>query len=183
MGYTIRDTSYEGMMSRAITAIAALFLLTACGGGQDGLHDMRGSGDGPDEFAVLPTAPLQMPARLDSLPPPRPGMPNRVDPDPRADAIVALGGRPGAAHAGGIPAADQALVVAASRHGVAPGIRATVAAEDAAFRRGAGRMTLGLFGGDRYFRAYSGQKLDAYAELARLRALGIETPTAPPAAR
>ena len=37
-------------------------------------------------------------------------------------------------------------------------------------------------GRDRYFPAYAGQSLDAFAELERLRALGIRVPT-PPAAQ
>jgi hypothetical protein len=40
--------------------------------------------EGPDEFAVLPTAPLEMPENMASLPEPTPGARNRVDPDPEA---------------------------------------------------------------------------------------------------
>lgn len=159
-------------------AVVSLLLLAACGGGK-GLRDLQSDSSGPDEFGVLPTAPLQTPANLSELPAPTPGSGNLGDADPRAAAIAALGGRASAARAGGVPAADGALVAAASRHGVAPGIRAELAAADKAFRQGRGRVP-SLFGGDRYFSAYAWQRLDAYAELERLRARGIDTPTAPP---
>lgn len=93
-----------------------------------------------------------------------------------------MGGSPAALIPNGVPASDGALVTAASRNGVDPAIRQTLAAEDATFRNRRSRFRLfGLFGGrDRYFRAYARQALDAYAELARFRAAGVATPTAPP---
>ena len=70
-------------------------------------------------------------------------------------------------------------MTAASRNGTDPSIRATLAEEDATFRTR--RSRLGLFSGpERYFRAYAGQALDAYAELARFRNLGVAVPSAPP---
>lgn len=165
-------------MTKALTAVFALLLLAACGG-QTGLHTLGSNDEGPDEFGVLPTAPLQMPADLSHLPAPTPGAANLVDPNPNAAAIAALGGRPSAARAGGVPASDAALIGAASRFGVSAGIRATLAAEDRARRAGGGRIA-GLFGGDRYFALYARERLNAYAELERLRALGVATPTAPP---
>ena len=167
-------------MARTIIAILVLTALTACGGGE-GLRNLEAGGDGPDEFAVNPSAPLDIPDDLSTLPAPAPGGGNRTDPDPRAEAVAALGGNPGATVAGGIPAGDTALVSYATRNGVAPDIRATLAAEDRALRDRQSRFG-GLFArGDRYFRAYSGQALDAYAELARFRDAGVAVPSAPPA--
>jgi hypothetical protein len=162
--------------------IAGLCLLTlaACGGVPDGLHNLDADLVGPDEFSVLPSLPLEIPAST-ALPPPTPGGTNRTDRNPTGEAIAALGGSPGALSAGGIPAGDQALVAFAARSGTDPAIRQTLATEDAAYR---GRASLGgsfnLLGRDRYYPAYASQALDAYAELARFRAAGVVVPSAPP---
>ena len=136
----------------------------------------RGGNPGPDEFSVLPTRPLTLPASLSALPAPTPGGANLTDPNPTGDAIAALGGA--ATLAGGIPAGDAALVAQVSRHGTDPGIRRTLAAEDAGLRARAER------GSDqtraRYLRVYAGQALDAYAELLRFRNVGVQVPSAPP---
>ncbi len=158
-------------------SLTALLALTACGGDR-GLRDLRSAGDGPDEFSVSPVRPLEIPAD-DSLPEPTPGGSNLSDPSPNADAIAALGGNPAAAVRGGIPSADAALVAGAGRFGVESGIRATLAEEDRRFRARAGRFSL-FARSDRYFRAYARQALDAHAELQRLRAAGVQTPSAPP---
>lgn len=164
-------------MIKALTAVLALGILASCGGNKS-LHQFEATSGGPDEFGVLPSAQLQMPSDLTHLPSPTPGAGNLVDATPKADAIAALGGRASAANAGGVPAADRALIAAASRYGVPAGIRQTVATEDKAIRSGAGIG--GLFGGNRYFARYARQKLDAKSELRRLRGLGIRTPSAPP---
>jgi hypothetical protein len=39
-----------------------------------------------------------------------------------------------------------------------------------------------MFGTNVYFRAYRQQALDRYAELERLRRMGVRTPAAPPSA-
>lgn len=162
------------------TAFSALIILSlaACTSNDRGLRVLDG-GAGPDEFGVLPAAPLELPESFETLPQPTPGAANRTDPNPTADAIAVLGGRSGANVAGGVPASDRALVVAAGRNGVDPSIRETLASEDATFRTRVGRF--GLFNrGDRYFQAYSRQALDAYAELQRFRNAGVATPSAPP---
>jgi hypothetical protein len=159
--------------------LIAVLGLTACGS-QSGLRDMRDPSGGPDEFSIVPGAPLELPETL-ALPVPTPGGQNRTDATPNADAIAALGGAPTAAFAGGIPASDQALVAHAGRNGLEAGIRSVLAREDAAFRARRSRLTIFSFlGGDRYFRTYARQSLDAYAELDRFRAAGVQTPTAPP---
>jgi hypothetical protein len=169
-------------MRKVISAIFMAFTFAACSAGDRPLHDMRSGTGGPDEFSVMPVAALEIPDTL-VLPTPTPGAGNRSDADPEGDAIVALGGSRAAQFAGGVPAADAVLVAQAGRNGVAADIRATLAADDARLRQN--RKTFSLFGGafsrDRYFRAYANQSLDAYAELDRFRALGVATPTAPPA--
>ncbi|OAN75195.1 pyruvate/2-oxoglutarate dehydrogenase complex, dihydrolipoamide acyltransferase (E2) component [Jannaschia sp. EhC01] len=150
--------------------------LTACSQGTPTLMNLRNTESGPDEFAIVPTNELELPADRSTLPVPTRGGPNRADPNPEADAIAALGGNIERANgnAGG-------LVGHASRFGVAPDIRSTLAAEDLAFR-GAndGRLLERLFGTNVYFRAYRQQSLDRYAELERLRRAGVQTPSAPP---
>ncbi|KPP89014.1 MAG: Beta-barrel assembly machine subunit BamF [Rhodobacteraceae bacterium HLUCCA08] len=168
------------MIGRTAVMIVLGLSLSACAGGDRGLRDLRSPSGGPDEFSVLPLAPLSLPDDLSDLPRPTPGGANRTDPAPQAEAVAALGGSLSAVDTAGIPASDAALVNAAGRAGTDPGIRATLATEDDAFRNR--RARLGLFAGpERYFRAYAGQALDAYAELARFRNLGVAVPSAPPA--
>lgn len=166
-------------MSRYFLFAAVMLTLTACAGGDRGLRDLRSNSGGPDEFSVLPVRPLVMPTDVATLPTPTPGGANLTDPAPLAEAVAVLGGNPNALVPNGIPASDAALVTVAQRGGVDPAIRQTLASEDAAFRTRQARF--GLFRGrDRYFSAYARQALDAYAELDRFRAAGIETPSAPP---
>lgn len=166
-------------MSRLILCAAMLLTLAACAGGERGLRDLRSNGGGPDEFSVLPMAPLIMPSDAANLPSPTPGGGNRADPAPLADAVAVLGGNPNALIPNGIPASDGALIAAAGRNGVDPAIRQTLATEDAAFRNRQSRFGF-IRGRDRYFAAYARQALDAYAELQRFRNAGVATPSAPP---
>jgi len=167
-------------MRKVILALLVAGPLAACSGGDRGLHRFGADATGPDEFSVMPMRPLQMPETF-ALADPTPGGSNRADPNPVGDAIATLGGSQAAGNAGGVPASDVALVAVAGRAGIDPAIRATLAAEDAAFRRRASVINaLNWAGRDRYFRAYAGQALDAYAELARFRALGVAVPSAPP---
>lgn len=169
-------------MRKAILAVMTAATLTACSSGERPLHDMRSSSGGPDEFSVMPVAALEIPTTM-TLPAPTPGGANLTDPTPKADAIAALGGNAAAAYRGGIPASDVALVARAGRNGTQGDIRAVLAAEDARFRAGKKRLSvLSILSRDRYFKAYAPGALDAYAELARFRAAGVATPTAPPAA-
>ena len=166
-------------MARTPFAFLLCAALAACASG-DGLCRLESPGNGPDEFAVMPMRPLDYPA-TNALPPPTPGGANLADPNPLGDAVAALGGDARGLLPTAVPARDGALVAAASRNGVPADIRAVVAREDAAFRTSRARFaTGGLFGTDPYWRAYAGQALDAYAELARFRAAGIEVPSAPP---
>lgn len=169
----------QAATGKAVIAIAAMLMLAGCGGdGSPQLMNLR-SGQGPDEFGILPPKPLEMPETLSDLPEPTLGGANRTDPQPFDDAIVALGGRPGSA--GGIPAGDGALYSHAARFGVEGGIRATLASEDLDWRRdNNGRILERLFNVNVYYKAYRKQRLDQQAELARWRRAGVKTPSAPP---
>jgi hypothetical protein len=172
------------LAGRGVLVVAAVAILTlaACANrsGDPELMNTRQPGAGPDEFAILPTKPLEIPQNLAELPPPTPGGTNRVDPTPEADAIVALGGRPGAPGRG-VPASDSALVGYSSRYGVTPGIRQSLAAEDLEFRReNQGLLLERAFNVNVYYRAYKRQSLDQSAELDRWRARGVRTVSAPP---
>lgn len=169
----------QSAKGRAFIAFATMITLAACGGkGMPELMNLR-SGQGPDEFAIVPPKPLEMPENLADLPEPTLGGTNRTDQNPEADAVVALGGKPSAA--GGIPATDGALYAHAGRFGVDGGIRATLASEDLDWRRdNNGRILERLFNVNVYYKAYRKQRLDQQAELARWRALGVRTPSAPP---
>lgn len=135
----------------------------------------------PDEFAILPTKPLETPPNYASLPEPAPGGTNRVDPTPLADAVAALGGRPSALTRAGVPAGDGALLAQAGRFGLTPSIRTDLAAEDLEYRRkNDGRLLERMFNVNVYFRAYAPLSLDQYAELERWRRAGVPTPSAPP---
>jgi hypothetical protein len=163
---------------RAVIALLAMLGLMACSSGTPQLMNLR-TGDGPDEFGIVPPKPLEMPETLSDLPEPNPGGANRTDRDPEAEAAVALGGRPGAA--GGIPSGDSALYAHAARFGLESGIRTTLASEDLQWRRdNNGRILERLFNVNVYYRAYRDQRLDQQAELQRWRKLGLRTPSAPP---
>lgn len=165
-------------MGKAVIAVATMLTLAACGNGMPQLMNLR-SGEGPDEFGIVPPKPLELPEDLSALPEPALGGTNRTDRLPQEEAIVALGGRPSAA--GGIPAGDGALYSHAARFGVESSIRATLASEDLEWRRdNNGRILERLFNVNVYYKAYRKQRLDQQAELARWRKLGIKTPSAPP---
>lgn len=167
----------RGVRGKLGLAIIGLAMLAACGSKDPKLMNMRSDG-GPDEFAIMPTKPLQAPDSYTELPEPTPGGTNLTDPTPEADAVAALGGR---TSGGGISAADAALVNQASRFGVTSDIRNVLAAEDLEWRRDHdGRLLERVFKVNVYYKAYAAMSLDQYAELARLRALGIWTPSAPP---
>ena len=153
-----------------------LTLVAACGRDAPRLLNLTNDDAGPDEFAILPTLPLEMPPSFAELPTPTPGGANRTDPDPEAAAIAALGGD--ITRAGG---GNGGLVGYATRFGIGAGIRETLAAEDLEYRRqNDGRLLERAFSVNVYHRAYGPVSLDQYAELERLRRAGIRTPAAPP---
>lgn len=166
-------------MSRLRAAIGlglVLLALTACSRGDPSLLNLRADGEGPDEFGVLPTRPLEVPTNLTTLPTPTLGGTNRADPDPEADIAAALGGNVNRASAG-----SQSLMSHTARFGVGADIRGALAAEDLEFRRRHnGRIFERIAAVNVYHRAYRRMSLDRYAELERMRAAGIRTPAAPP---
>lgn len=164
-------------------AILATGLAACSNSAQDGdvrLHKLSRDGRQPEEFSIVPSKPLEIPQDLASLPEPTPGGSNRTDLTPLDDAVVALGGRVSRAD-GAAPAQDQALIAAAGRFGVSGDIRPTLAAEDLAFRESKSRFSWQLIKSDRYYDAYEDQSLDPYDWLTRFRAMGVQTPLAPPA--
>jgi hypothetical protein len=162
--------------------VMAVLALAACSRDrQPELLNLRAATDGPDEFLIMPTKPLEAPTDFTALPPPTPGGRNLVDHVPDEEAVAALGGNPAALRASGIPAGDGTLVAQAGRYGVEGNIRERLAAEDLEFRRvNNGRPLERLFNVNVYFKAYRRMSLDQYAELERLRRLGIKTASAPP---
>ncbi len=164
---------------RTVSAGAVVLALAACGGNEPAdLMNFRGLQDTPDEFMILPSKPLEQPESLASLPRPTPGGRNRTDPTPRADAYAALGGRPASvARSSG----DGAVINYTGRYGVTPGIRQSLAVQDAQFRsQNRGRVLERLFNVNRYFDVYERQALDQDRELERFRRAGVRTPSAPP---
>ena len=173
----------RNLRSLRVLTLACLtgLTLSACGNGSDvpDLMNLRSASNGPDEFSILPAKPLELPEDLAALPEPTPGGSNLTDPNPKADAIAALGGS--IREAGGIPAGDAGLTSYAARNGVTADIRTTLAAEDLAFRqKNDARLLERIFDLNVYYRVYEKQALDQQAELQRWRRAGARTPSAPP---
>lgn len=163
--------------SLSLACLVSLLGVASCSndGGTD-LLNLAASREGPDEFSILPTKPLQTPESYAALPPPTPGGSNLTDPTPKSDAIIALGGRPGA---GVVP--SQAEINYVTRFGVDQNIRNTLAREDLEWRqKNNGRILERLLNVNVYFKAYEKMTLDQYKELERWRAAGRKTPSAPP---
>jgi len=171
-------------LTNLILASVAATLLSGCGNTQSGIGKLfsKSNNDaGPDEFAILPTKPLELPTDMANLPEPNLGGPNLVDPKPQHDAVAALGGRPERLDSDRVYGGEGALLAAATRFGTAANIRGVLAAEDKQFREKNGPKLLERwFGTDIYFRRYESQTLAARRELARMRRIGARTPTAPP---
>jgi len=167
------------------TARAMLWLgvlaVTACGYERDiTLRDLRTNTNSPEEFAVLPNKPLEIPETPSALPTPTPGSANRTDQTPNADAVAVLGGNPARLNPTGVPGSDGALISYAQRNGRDGNIRAELAADDLAFRTRRSLFTWQIVPSDDYVRAYRRQSLDAYRELERFRRAGVRTPAVPP---
>ena len=155
-------------------------LLVVCVAGAVSVAGCSGSGQKKraDEFAVLPTIPLEIPDDVTTLPVPNDGQ-NLVDKRPKASAIAALGGRVGVgrASAGRTSGDDASLLGVAMRFGVEPDIAEVLYKEGAAARRSArGTGIERAFGYNAVKRAYKNQTLNEEAEAARLLALGVFVP-------
>lgn len=162
-----------------IATLAGAVLLSGCG--NRGMINIARNQVGPDEFAILPSKPIEIPENLSELPPPTPGRPNRTDRNPQAEAVAAMGGNPDRVTPTGTVSADGSLVTYAGRHGTNPQIREELALADAEYRRrNRGRLLERWFGQTTYYDAYAWQELDQHRELERVRAAGVRTPGAPP---
>lgn len=165
---------------RLIALTLGMLTLAGCHGDPH-LMNIKAGQRTPDEFAILPTKPLSMPADLAQLPTPTPGGSNITDPTPDADAVAALGGNPAQLSTQGIPATDGALVAYAGRGGVNPQIRGQLAAADVTWRSGNRRRPLEVLARTSvYQRAYRPMALDPYTETERWRLGGARTPTNAP---
>ncbi len=166
-------------VSRVVMVILMLGLVAACSNKDKPLTRIKKTGDGPDEFTIIPGKPLQAPETYSALPTPTPGGSNLTDQNPLGDSTVALGGNPAVLATAGIPSADAGLVRHASRYGVSSGIRQTLRAEDERTRSRHGRVNIFNIGPvDDYTTAYRRQWLDGTAETNRLRRAGIKVPSA-----
>ena len=168
------------MILPRLTCLIFFFALAACGGKDKEvvLAKIRKTGDGPDEFSIIPGKALQEPESYTTLPTPTPGSANLTDQTPKIDGIIALGGTPPQS---GIPAAETALVAHASQFGAPANLRQTLAAEDKEIRRRHGNVNILKIGSaGNYDIAYRKQWLDGHFEQERLKQRGVQTPTAPP---
>ena len=164
-----------------ILGLGLAVALSGCGERDIGLRLVRNSGEGPEEFGIVPNKPLELPQNLSALPQPTPGGENRTDLRPEEDAVAALGGSPARVReSGAVPRGDTALIARASRFGRDPAIRGELAAEDLEFRRRKSLFTFKIVPQDEYNDAYRRLRLDPYRELDRFRRAGIRTPAAPP---
>jgi len=174
----------SGFRPLLLLAVAAVIGVSGCANKDGSMMNLRSTGAGPDEFAILPTKPLTMPKDFTALPTPTPGSENLTDPTPRADAVAALGGNPKYLRANGIARGDKGIVATATRYGVSSNIREVLASEDTEFRKKhRGKFLERLFGTTVYFSAYRPMTLDRYAELRRMRRAGIRNVAAPPDTR
>ncbi len=160
--------------------IAATLGLGGCA--DKGLRTLTQTSNGPDEFLVTPAKPLEQPKDYAFLPAPTPGSKNRVDQVPNADAVAAVGGNTARLDpTAPIPGSDAALVTAASRNGVQPDVRQSLAEEDAKFRKRQARLSgFRIFKVDRYEQAYRRETLDPFEAAVPYRRAGGRTPSAPP---
>ncbi|MFD1881921.1 DUF3035 domain-containing protein [Paracoccus pacificus] len=164
-----------------ISALTMLMALAACSDDEPRLMNIDAHRSTPDEFAILPTKPLQLPPDLAALPTPTPGGTNITDPTPDADVVAALGGNPAQLSAVGVSPSDAGLLAYSGRFGRDGAIRQTLAAEDLEWRRAnAPRFLEKLAKTNVYYRAYQSMWLDQRAELLRWQRAGAQTPSAPP---
>jgi len=169
----------QGGLGKTVLALVGLVALSACASEDPQLMNIRS--DTPDEFSVLPTRPLEAPEDYTTLPEPAPDGINLADPQPKADAVAALGGNPDRLAAGQIFAGEQTLISYASRYGVPGDIRDLLSAEDLEWRQSNnGKLLERLFNVNVYIGSYKAMSLDQHLELERLRAMGVRTPSAPP---
>jgi hypothetical protein len=175
---TVGASRRGGQWTGPTRAVLLVLAVAGCGGTENFRDAVGLNTPPPDEFLVVSRAPLQMPPRLDALPPPQPGAPSRVEPNPQAQAQAALAGRPipqAAAPSGG----EQALLAAVGP--ADPAVRSAIRSETAA------TPTERRFGLDSFFGFPINQnpgapvdRLDPREEAERLRTTGAAVPVIPP---
>jgi hypothetical protein len=168
---------------KLIISLSLVVALSACDTnpvyGKNGNFRLKDAG--PDEFAVLPSKELVYPEDYATLPEPVLGATNRADVSPQRDAVAALGGKSDQLDSKQINRNELQLVASASRYGVSPDIRATLAAEDKKYskKNRARFYERWLFNDGGYLSHRKEMSLEPYGELARLRAMGVRTPSVP----
>lgn len=170
------------MIGRSL-CMGMIFVLAACGSSESPnlLNITQPRSQGPDEFAILPSKPLEVPEGLSAepLPLPTPGATNRADLTPSTDAIAALGGDPAVLTRDA--SGDAALLRYTDRYGRDANIRPRLAAADLEFRRqNDGLLLERVFNVNIYYQVYEDFELDQYEELERLRRAGVRTSAIPP---
>lgn len=109
-------TPQKIVLSRPGLVVALALSLSACGGSKSMREAAGLAVPPPDEFMVVARAPLELPPNLSALPPPQPGAPSRVEPNPVAEAQAALmGGEVAVATAA--PTAGEAALLSAAGAG------------------------------------------------------------------
>ncbi len=157
--------------------------MSACSGTQDLKRAIGVTLESPDAFNVYPRRPLEMPADLSALPPPRPGAPSRLDPQPEAEAQAALSnaGTPVAARTA--PSTGELALIEGA--GAAdPDIRAALASEPETTESPYGLSSFfGIAVPD--YKVSDGRSspvLDPRDEAERIQQTGAATPNPPPPA-
>ncbi len=170
-----------GTVTRAGVVLALLVSVSACTPKPPSIMQIERGQVTPDEFAILPSKPIEIPQDMSALPPPNPLGANRTDATPRADAVAALGGNPARMQLDGKLGADGALIRQGTRYGITPEIRTELATDDLEFRsRKRGRLLERLFQVPTYYRAYEKDSLNQHGTLELYRLNGLPTPAAPP---
>lgn len=120
----------RGLRAVTLAGLAAVALAVAGCGESRTVQEIVGYDKStPDEFAVLPRAPLELPPSLTELPPPRPGAPRPQESAPReqAEAIIFGQGQRVRRVEDPSPAADRGGAALLAQAGPAePGIRTTI---------------------------------------------------------
>lgn len=171
----------NGARIYGLSALAALTLAACADRDASRSLTLAGRNDGPNEFSMVPSKPLQQPEDLTALPEPTPGGANRTDRNPEAEAIAALGGDQGAI-AGPSPAADSALLAATARFGVDGDIRRELARDHLDYirqPRGVLRRRTALTP-EEYLDAYDFMALDQATMNHLARRVGTRTPAVQP---
>ncbi|MDV7141220.1 DUF3035 domain-containing protein [Tropicimonas sp. TH_r6] len=169
------------VLARAGVLLALCVTVAGCERREPGLMQPQRGQNTPDEFAILPTKPIEIPKDLNALPAPTTGVANRTDVNPQAEAVAALGGNPARIQTDGKLGPDGALIRQTTRYGVDPQIRTDLAVADLEFRkRNRGRLMERLFGLTTYYDAYEREELNQHSTTWLYRSKGRATSAAPP---